>query len=337
MIQGSAAIIFGKYFIPPPLFCRREENEGHVKMKKAIVCILLVLALTLPAFAVTPNASSQTSDVKILSYTYRFDSSGILVVIGEVQNQGQNVVGTVILSGTAKSGYGNEVLSGDLAWANNLLPGQKAPFYMQFRSNLTSSGAWTGGISEISIRVIQAEPITSYQYQGVVITSHKASQTSGTYSVSGEIKNTGSQTATNVAVVATFYNSEGKPVAVGYSTKEAMMAPEGINSFTLSALNFNQTAADASNKISKYELMVQVEEPLLTGTLPAAPAPVTGPDSQIDTPTGNNLSPAFIAIFIVAIVVVIGLWVLIKRRNSTKIKSPKKSIKHNHNRRRRRR
>ncbi|MCL5877593.1 MAG: FxLYD domain-containing protein [Candidatus Bathyarchaeota archaeon] len=309
-------------------------------MKKAIVCILLLLAISTLTLSFTPGALSATEDVKILNFTYRFDSAGILVVVGEVQNIGQNVISTVIISGTAIPSYGSEVISGDLVWANNLLPGEKAPFYMQFRSNLTNTGAWTGGLSDVTVRVIQASATTEYQYQGVTITSHEASQPSGGYTIEGEIKNTGSETASNVAVVATFYNSEGKPIAAGYSTKVATMTPQGINSFSLSAINLNQTTAGSNNQISKYALMVQVETPLLSGALPSAQTPVTGPSgSQTPTEPTNNLSPVYIAVFVVAIVVVVVVWLLIKRRRSTDI-SPRgkySSSKRVHSKKRRRR
>ena len=288
----------------------------------------------------TPGASSATEDVKIVNYTYRFDSSGILVVVGEVQNIGQNVINAVIISGTATPTYGSDVVSGDLAWANNLLPGEKAPFYIKFTSNQTSSGAWSGGISEVTVRVIQASTTTQYQYQGVTITSHESSQSSGGYTIEGELKNTGSETATNVAVVATFYNSEGKPIAVGYSTTVATMAPNGINSFSLSAINLDQTTAGSDNQISKYSLMVQVEAPLLSGSLPAAQTPVTGPDdSQTPTEPTNNLSLTYIAVFVVAIVVVVVVWLLLKRRRSIGISPSGKhsSSKRVHNKKRRRR
>lgn len=309
-------------------------------MKKAIVCILLLLAVSTLTLSFTPGASSATEDVRILNYTYRFDSKGILVVVGEVQNIGQNVISTVIISGTATPTYGSDVVSGDLAWANNLLPGEKAPFYMQFASNLTSTGAWTGGLSDVTIRVIQASTTTQYQYQGVKITAHEVSQSSDGYAIEGELENTGSETATNVAVVATFYNSEGKPIAAGYSTAVATMAPNGINSFSLSAINLDQTTAGSDNQISTYSLMVQVEEPLLSGSLPAAQTPVTGPDdSQTPTDPANNLSFVYIAVFVVAIVIVIAVWFLIKRRRSTDI-SPRgkhSSSKRVHNKKRRRR
>ena len=309
-------------------------------MKKGIVCILLLLAVSTLTLSSTPGASSATEDVKILNYTYRFDSTGILVVVGEVQNIGQNVIGTVIISGTATPTYGSDVVSGDLAWANNLLPGEKAPFYMQLRSNLTSTGAWTGGLSDVIVKIIQASTTTEYQYQGVTITSHEASQASGGYTIEGKIKNTGSETATNVAVVATFYNSEGKPIAVGYSTEVGTMSPQGINSFSLSAINLNQTTDGSNNQISKYALMVQVETPILSGSLPAAQTPVTGPsNTQTPTEPTNNLSPVYIAVFVVAIVAVIVVWLFIKRRRSTDI-SPRgkhSSSKRVHNKNRRHR
>jgi hypothetical protein len=122
-----------KCFIPQPYFVGVKESSGMI-MKQIVAYLVILLAISSLALTLTPGVYSQTENVKVVNYSYHFDSSGILVVAGEIQNNGPNIVSQVILSGTAQTSYGVEMLSGDIAWASNILPGQKAPFFMQIRS-----------------------------------------------------------------------------------------------------------------------------------------------------------------------------------------------------------
>jgi hypothetical protein len=233
----------------------------------------------------------------------------------------------VILSGTAETSYGAEMISGDIAWATNILPSQKAPFYIQIRSNLTSSGSWVGGLGNINIKVIQASTTTDYLYQGVTITKFQSSQgSSGEYTVSGTLNNTGTQSASNVAVVATFYDSKGIPISVGYSSKIANMDPDGVNTFTLTALDANQTNVGTS-AISSYTLMVQLDAPKFTGTVPT---PIVYNSSGASIPdqsnaANNNLSPVYIVIFVGAIAAIVAVMILLTRHKPVEIATNKPS------------
>jgi hypothetical protein len=303
-------------------------------MKKIVTYIALLLTISALALTLAPTVHSQTDDVQIVNYTYHFDSQGMLVVAGEIKNNGQNILQSVIISGIATTAYGDEMISGDVAWASNILPGQKAPFFFPIRSNLTSSGGWVGGIGTVTVRAIQAPTTTQYQYQGVTIVDHKVSTgSSGEYTVSGNLRNTGDQTASNVAVVATFYDSSGLPISVGFSSKITNMAPNGTNTFTLTALDSNQTLVGGGRQISSYALMVQLDAPTFDGT-PPAPIVVTGPGSQNSTnPSDNNLSPVYIVVFVVVIAVIIAVMLLVTRRKPVEISTHKPSKNKKHKRR----
>jgi len=305
-------------------------------MRKTIVYLLLIVAVCSLTLTLTPTVSSQKENVTILNYSYHLDSSGILVAVGEVQNTGSTAISSIIISGTATPTYGDEVVSGDLAWANNLLPGQKAPFLIEFETNTTSSGAWVAGISDITVRVLTASATTQYQYQGITITQHQASLSSGSYTVTGKMKNAGTEDAGNVAIVATFFNAEGKPVAVGYSPPITTMAPDGNDTFQLSALGLNQTNASPTNKIESYKLLVQVDSPLQSGALPSTPAEITGSISgTIGTDNANNLNLTTIVVLVVVIIAVVVVAILLTRRKPVEIASNKTSKRSQHKKRRR--
>jgi hypothetical protein len=91
----------------------------------------------------------------------------------------------------------------------------------------------------------------NYQYPNLTITNKQSSIGSTTYVkgvfwVNGNIQNTGCQTASNIAVFGTFYNSTGATVAVGYGNAVASLSPSGL--FKLGAFDFNQTGITVSKK-----------------------------------------------------------------------------------------
>ena len=102
-------------------------------MRKSTVYFFVVLSLLSLGLTLVPRAFSQTQDIKIVSYSYYFDSSGNLDVVGEVQNVGPNTVNPVILTGSVYSSSGvDQADSYTQVWVSYLAPQQEAPFYMEF-------------------------------------------------------------------------------------------------------------------------------------------------------------------------------------------------------------
>ena len=95
-------------------------------------CFPLVLVIV-------PKTYSQTADVKVVNYSYYVDPEGYLDVVGLVQNVGPNTISSVSLTGTiVGTGGADAGDSGTQVWVSDLLPQQKAPFYMEFISPHTS-------------------------------------------------------------------------------------------------------------------------------------------------------------------------------------------------------
>ena len=185
----------------------------------------LIVALTLLSLGSTlfPLAFCQTENIKVLSYSFYVDNLGYLDVVGEVQNVGSNTVDPVALAGSIYSSNGADLSdSACKVWVSYLVPGQKAPFYMEFQPPSSSSIWVPSDISKITFRVAMANATSGYQYPDLNITSSSwtigsSGDYSGAYLVNGVIQNTGSQTATNITVVGTFYNATGSVVAAGYT------------------------------------------------------------------------------------------------------------------------
>ena len=69
--------------------------------------------------------------------------NNLLIVYGEVQNQGSGIVSNVVLSGSVYSASGVDLQDGNgNAYAKFLVPQQKVPFEIDFNAPKTSDGSW---------------------------------------------------------------------------------------------------------------------------------------------------------------------------------------------------
>jgi hypothetical protein len=233
----------------------------------------------------------------------------------------------------------------------DLLPGQKAPFYWDFYDT-TGAGTWNHpDVTSLNIAVSQASTTTSYQYPDMKITGDRSSigtnrGTSaddpnadyGAYWVTGTLQNTGSQTATNVRLIVTYYNASGAAVAVGGYLDQVMnatLAPSQSTQFKIGAYDLNQTGIISEKKITSYSLLIQVEGPILlqgnatelpsvtpypTGgtvepTISATTSPISTDSSSISGSQNGSLPTwVYAVVVIVAIAVVAAALLLVKKR-----------------------
>jgi hypothetical protein len=328
-------------------------------MRKSVVYTVVLLTLFMLSFTLIPQAHSQTANVKVVTYSWYIDTAGLLDVVGEIQNVGTSTISSVIVSGTATTTTGNQQTSQTMAYVKDMLPNQKAPFYMTFFLQPDQATQSTPTIANVALSVGQAPTTTGYLYQDVKVTAHQnsidtSSENKGVYWVTGTVQNTGSQTATNVRVLGTFYDSTGNVIAVGGYTDAPLstsLAPSpSANSsanFKFGAYDTNETLMPQNQQIASYALLVQVEGPVLQGTGPTptitpGPAATSTPTSTTSTSTTSPTSiqptqtsddqtqvnnptttPSWLtpAIIVTVIAVVIGAAVLaLKKRKPQQLK-----------------
>ncbi len=287
-------------------------------MKKLVACLVVLLAVSCLTLTLSGNVSGQTEDVKILSYSYYYDNLGNIVVVGEIQNNGANIIDNVTVVGSLTVTDGDQATSGCLASATNILPGQKSSFYMEFNPQSIGQSTWYGyQISNIELAIYDAPPTDKYQYQDVLITSQTPAPQDGVYWVNCVLKNTGSQTATNVMVFGTYYNSTGGVVATGDIVNPiASLAPQATTTVKVPAFDLNQTLVPDSEKISSFRMLVQVEAPLLTGAAPVinpSATPVNTTPNPTSTPTEDS-TLMYAAVVVVALVAVAAAVFLVRRK-----------------------
>lgn len=293
-------------------------------MKKPLVYTLILLVTSSLILTTAPSAFSQPQNIQILSYSHYIDSLGYLTVVGEIQNTGPNIIASVIVTGAVTSSDGVEVTSGARVWGANLLPNQKAPFYMDFASQSTSDGKWYGvEITDVTLSVYQATPTAEYQYQDLKISNDQGTvAVDGVFWVNGKIQNIGSWTAQNVTVVATYYNSAGTVVGVGYTNHITLtpniLSPSATATFKVGAFDRDQNVVPASDKIVSYSLLFQVLEPILQGEAPVLSETPTPPPITIESPATaeGDQTLTYIALAAAAAIAIIAGLVLLKKRQS---------------------
>ena len=266
-------------------------------MKKGVVSFIVCLALVALGLTLIPKVASQPENIKITSYSWYTDSYGTFIVVGEIQNVGPNTVVSVFLTGIVYTqDEVAQAYSYTTAFVNYMVPQQKAPFEMEFlpQTSVTGDLSWVSlGVDRVDFTVEKSDTTDKYQYPDLAITDNSGQTDSeGVYWVSGQVQNSGTQAATNVRVVGTFYNSAGTVVAVGYTDYiTSSLEPSTTASFKLGAFDQNQSKVASDQKIANYRLLVQIEAPILSGT-PPSPTP-TPEATPTPTPTSSPDIPEF--------------------------------------------
>jgi hypothetical protein len=316
-------------------------------LKKALTCFaILLLLLTVFLISTPKNALSKTEDVKILSYTHYIDNAGYLDVIGEIQNTGSDTIYEVVLKATIYGADGTEQGSiTNRAWVSYLVPNQKAPFLLDIQAPTGYSDWYTAGVSKITISVSIANAVNSHLYSDFTtsVTSAAVSSSAddkGTYWISGVIRNIGSQTATQLALTAIFYNSSGSVVAVGHTDylTPTSVSPSTTASFKVGAFDTNQTSEVSSRKIASYSLNVQATTPVLDGSgststsQPSSATPTATSNQQTDiSGTSSPISSQnliYVLIIVGIVIAAVAVLLVSRRRKSaeTEVEVKKKTI-----------
>ncbi len=304
-------------------------------MNKIIAILVVALSITSLCALVIPCVSAETSDITILNYMWYTAPStsyyaGDLIVVGEIQNTGPNVIDFVALQGIAYTTDGvAQAGAYTSAYAENLLPQQKAPFYIDFSVQTTLSGnlTWLPLLDRVDLRVIRANETSVRQYDGLAVVANTSYvDTSGIYTVVGYIQNAGSQPVGEVWVVATYYNASGATIGTGYTNYLThYMEPNGSLQFSTTPID---VTSEMSSQIASYSLLIQSQEPTTTASPTpsssqspsASPTlspstsqqPTQSPEPQQAT-SSSTLVTAIVATAAVIVVIVVVLFLLKKK------------------------
>ncbi len=188
--------------------------------------------------------------VEIINHSSYLDTLGWYHIIGEVKNNSSNKLNYIRLTATFYNTAGT-VISTDFTYTriDTLMPEQKSPFEIILLDKTNSAAV------DHYVVVLSDATITGVEpYRAFTVLSHSSSiDTSGWYHVVGEVKNTGSQMATYVQVVGTFYDATGKVVATAFTYTH----PEDLIVDQVVPFEMIVTDKTLSTKIASYVLQVQ--------------------------------------------------------------------------------
>ena len=323
-------------------------------MKKSLA-VLIVFALFVSVFAALSaqtvlNVKAQAaSDISILSYRwYVVPSSsstlaeyiGDVVAVGEVQNTGSTAIGDVVLIGSAYASNGTDLcdVSIPIQGITQIGPQEKVPFYMDFspENSATQDQSWVSNVTSVNVSVATISNVSQTHYSGLTIPSSTLSGAvvNDTYTLTGLVENTGTQTRGNTWVVATFYNSTGQVLEMGYTNfLTTSLSPGSTVSFSISPVD---NTAELSSAISNYSVIVESEAPTTTAatstptqtTTQPTYAGSTGPTA---TPIASSINTTYILVGVVAVLVVVLVAMLLLRSRRKTTISHRRLRRHLHN------
>ena len=119
---------------------------------------------------------------------------GDLVAVGEIQNTGTQIVDNITVVGIAYDNNSQQLAQANsIVYGNDIAPGQKAPFYLDFFPINGQDQSWEASLANITIGVGSAVYTTDSQYAGLKTGSINVSNSSDAYTITGNVQNSGSQ------------------------------------------------------------------------------------------------------------------------------------------------
>ena len=304
--------------------------EGDRNLKETVAVIILAV-LVVAAFSMlsAPSVRAEASEAHVLSYSWYVapantviaENAGDLIAVGEVQNVGSTTLSNVTVTGVAYDSSENVLATTSTqAFVYDMLPGQKAPFYLDFtaESSTTDDLSWVPSVSNVTVSVTSAVDTTATQYNGLAIpnggSTHFLLDNNETFTVAGYVNNTGSETIGKVWVVATFYNSAGTVVSLNYTDYLCnSLAPDAMVSFLATPVD---DTAQLTNEIANYTLLID-SAPLTGSALPSS-QPSSIPTGSHSASTAQlpatTIVGIVVGVVVVVIVVVTALVLLGKRQ-----------------------
>jgi hypothetical protein len=311
------------------------------KVKK-IIAIIIITALILAAFTMlsAPNVKADsTSEVNVVSYSWYLApantelaaNAGDLIIIGEIQNVGSSTISNITVQGTAFSSSGQSLaITTAPAFVYDMLPGEKAPFYIDLtpQDSLTQDTTWISSASSVLVSVTQVVDTTASQYSELSIPQGAITHIladNNTFTIVGYLSNNGTIAAQNIWLVTTFYNSAGKVIGLNFTNylTPAILLPNQSTSFLITPAD---NTVQLSNEIANYTLMIDSNTTgsghppiyyLISGFVSPSTTPTSSPTKSPTTQTGQLSTTSIIAIVVVvAVVAVVVALLLVRRRRN---------------------
>lgn len=175
---------------------------------RRVSAILLTLFLSILATIFTTTPAHASTNINILTHTGYLDTLGYYHVVGEVQSTADTALYFIKITAVFYNSTDAVIATlNAYPMIDVLLPGRKSPFNILLYNTHVHHYTLT----------LAASYVTDPLPLGLEILSQNSSvDISGTMHITGQIKNIGSERATSVELLATFYNASGNVVDASY-------------------------------------------------------------------------------------------------------------------------
>jgi hypothetical protein len=228
-------------------------------MRRNVVLLSVCLAMAcFMAFSV--QLVQAAGDVQIVSHSSFYTSTNLLYVVGEVENTGDTSTEFTKVTATFYDSE-DQIVATKIGYAtlDILPPGRKSPFYIML---LEDDGALD--VDDYSLTASWSEADEEKEHGLEILSSSTDTDALDFLHVTGEIKNTGSATANEVMVSATFYDSEGTVVGRSWEYAEPEdLSPDQTGTFDVDLIYSEQIA-----KVASYSLTAESLEYALVPEFP---------------------------------------------------------------------
>ena len=278
--------------------------------------------MVLAAFTVLAgNVKAESSETVVLTYSQYIAPStstlasapGDLIVVGEVQNIGPNIIENMTVQGTALGANEQPLgVTTSIAFVYYMAPGQKAPFYLDFtvQSGQTQDLTWIPSVSQVRFTFPSVVHASMRQYSDAkVVYETNYTDNSGLYVIRGVVENNGTLVDQKPWVVTTFYNASGSVIGLNYTNflTDTLSPNGGVQFFATPVDNDTQL----TSQITQYAF--QVDSLTLTNSTTSTPTPP--PTSSGSTaPSGQILILPIVIVVVLVVVALVALMLFRSRR-----------------------
>lgn len=289
------------------------------------IAVLVLAALIVAAFAIIPPPSvhADASEARVVSYSWYTSSvsgglaanAGDIVVVGEIENVGSNIIDTANVTANAYNSAGEEIGTAlGMSFTYETLPGDKAPFSIDMTPDdgTTGTTGWLSSVTNVTVSVYSVTDTSSQPYMGLTTPQTPTGfNDGGDYTVVGTIVNTGSQEVGDVWVVTTFYDAAGTVVGFNYTDYLVTSLPVGAPTRWVATPIDN--TAQLSDEITNFSYAID-SAPLANSNTQSqtgsTPTPTPKPGASSGFPT------LIVAVIAVIVVVAVVALVLIRKRQA---------------------
>lgn len=229
-----------------------------MRYNAALIASCLLVAVCVMSVSVQPVQAA--SEVTIVSHSSFYTINNTLYIVGEVENSGNVATEFTKVNATFYDAE-DHVVDTKVGYAtlDVLLPGRKSPFYVMMDEN---DGALD--VDDYSLTISWDDYEEGKELGLEIVSFDDHTDVSDYLHVTGEVKNIGNETATEVIVCGTFYDSEG--TVVGRNTVDAepkVLSPDQTGTFDVTLIYPEQI-----DKVASYSLSAESENYALVPEFP---------------------------------------------------------------------